>query len=305
MNESLTIHIPWSAAVEATAARRFKESADSPSWAPWVAWCKLCFGVAFLLCGATGIYVAPPPQGLPVQYYLNAIMILLVGVYMAVYQTLLLYAHGVIARAREARGREALEAGKVEWRLSSLGLECRAGSRPLLSLAWESVLRVTQFPDGFVLTVCFESAYNAAKGYGEEVPGAPVFPGPPTRESVRIRQILGGAPAPFNDQYLPNDQHWLPVDAFPDSGVVWFVEMARQLAADYRAVRLRGSATGSGVNRPSEAALALASAVESMIAAGKDTEEIAAFVDVFLRQQGGPQEMSCGPKQSLHQTDRP
>ena len=268
MTESLAIRIPWSAAVEATAAQRFKESADSRPWSARVAWCKLSLGVALLLCGATGISIAPPPQDPPVFYYLKAFLVLLVGIWMAVYQALLLYAHGAIVRAREARGRAALEAGKVEWLLSSLGLECRAGSRPLLSLAWEGVLRVTQFPDGFVLTVCFESAYYAAKGSGEGVPGAPAFPGAPARESVRIRQILSAAPAPFNDQYLANDQHWLPVDAFPDSGVVWFAEMARQLAAEYRAVRLKGSAAGSGANRPREAALALASAVERMVAAG-------------------------------------
>jgi hypothetical protein len=305
MAESLTIHIPWSAVVEATAAERFEQSADSPSWAAGVAWRKLCFGLALLVCSAagiraTGIHVARPLPGLPVELYLYLIMTLLVGSWTVVYQALLLYAHRVIARAREARGQAALEAGKVEWRLSSLGLECRAGSRQLLSLAWESGLRVTQFPDGFVLTVCYEAAYDAAKGHGEEVPGAPVFPGPPTRESVRIRQILSGA-----DRYLPNDQYWLPVDAFPDWGVVWFAQMARQLAAEYRGVRLEGSATGSGADRPSEAALALASAVESMVAAGKDTDEIAALVDVFLRQQGGPQEMRCEPNQSLHQTDRP
>jgi hypothetical protein len=262
MSESLTIHIPWSAAVEATAAQRFKQSVDSPSWSPRLAWCKLCIGVILLLCGATGIYGGFAPQGLPVQYYLYAIMILLVGIYIAVYQALVLYAHGVIARAREARRRAALESGKVEWRLSPLRLQCRTGSRLLLALAWQSVLRVTQFPDGFVLTVCVEAAYNAAKGYGEEVPGSPVFPGSPTRESVRIRQILSGSPAPFNDQYLPNDQYWLPVDAFRDSDVVWFVEMACQWAANYRLVRFMRSAADSGVNSPSQAARALASSVQ-------------------------------------------
>jgi hypothetical protein len=55
-------------------------------------------------------------------------------------------------------------------------------------------------------------------------------------------------------------------------------------------------------SRPSEAALALASAVESMVAAEKDTDEIAAFLDAFLRRQGGPQETSREPNQPLHLT---
>jgi hypothetical protein len=56
------------------------------------------------------------------------------------------------------------------------------------------------------------------------------------------------------------------------------------------------------VNRHSEAARALASAVESMVGAEKDTDEIAAFLDAFLRRQGAPQERSQVPYQELQST---
>jgi hypothetical protein len=52
-------------------------------------------------------------------------------------------------------------------------------------------------------------------------------------------------------------------------------------------------------SRPSETSLALASAVASMAAAEKDTDEIAAFLDAFLRRQGWPQETSREPNQEL------
>jgi hypothetical protein len=56
------------------------------------------------------------------------------------------------------------------------------------------------------------------------------------------------------------------------------------------------------VSRPSEAALALASAVESMVGAGKDTDDIAAFVDAFLRRQGRWPETSREPNQEPQPT---
>jgi hypothetical protein len=43
-------------------------------------------------------------------------------------------------------------------------------------------------------------------------------------------------------------------------------------------------------SRPSEPALVLATAVESMVETGKDTQEIAAVLDALLRRQGGAEE---------------
>jgi len=53
---------------------------------------------------------------------------------------------------------------------------------------------------------------------------------------------------------------------------------------------------------PGEAARALASAVESIVGAEKDTDEIAAFLDAFFRRQGAPQERCQVPYQELQPT---
>jgi hypothetical protein len=55
-------------------------------------------------------------------------------------------------------------------------------------------------------------------------------------------------------------------------------------------------------SRPSGTALALASAVESMVAADKNTDEVAVFLDAILRQQGGLQETSAEPNKALQPT---
>ena len=81
--------------------------------------------------------------------------------------------------------------------------------------------------------------------------------------------------------------------------------LARGLSVEEIA-RLLNLASGPGqppkspsARRGSAAALALASAVESMVEAGKDTDEIAVVLDAFLRQQGGPSELSREPNQVL------
>jgi len=75
--------------------------------------------------------------------------------------------------------------------------------------------------------------------------------------------------------------------------------LARGLSVE-EITRLLNLASGPGqppkspsVRRGSEAAVALASAVESMVEAGKDTDEIAVVLDAFLRQQNGPSELTA------------
>ncbi len=77
--------------------------------------------------------------------------------------------------------------------------------------------------------------------------------------------------------------------------------LARGLSVEEIA-RLLNLASGPSARRGSEAAFALASAIETMAEAGKDTDEIALVVDAFLRQQGGPSELSREPNQVLQQT---
>jgi hypothetical protein len=52
-----------------------------------------------------------------------------------------------------------------------------------------------------------------------------------------------------------------------------------------------------------EACIGLASAIQSMVAEGKDVEEIAAFLDAFLHRHSEPQETSRGPNESLPPTE--
>jgi hypothetical protein len=57
------------------------------------------------------------------------------------------------------------------------------------------------------------------------------------------------------------------------------------------------------VSRPSDAALALASAVESMVTAEKGTDEIAAFIDAFLGRHGRPLETNQGTNDAFQPTE--
>ena len=66
--------------------------------------------------------------------------------------------------------------------------------------------------------------------------------------------------------------------------------LARGLSVEEMARLLRAAPSPTApqqAGRPSETAIALAAAVESMVAAGKDADEVARFLDVVLSRRGG------------------